>query len=232
MPCLPRRLGTWITVAVLCVLGPALLAGTARAEGSPSIGLSVAAPASVLYGSNATVTLTASNPAAQPYGYNLSYRVVLPEGISYVAGSGLGSGGALEPQTIANEPASGKTTLIWSNVADLSPDSSNVLSLQVKHSTSHFTIGDSYSVEAGAYVAEQARYLPRFSATGVPEGPSSTSYTGYATGSATSTITALQITQAEESTGGEILRGVHDHQVTYKLTVSNSSVNATGKVVV
>jgi len=232
MHLLRRWHGLTAAVAAAAVLGPALLPAPARAEGSPSIGLSVAAPASVLYGANATVTLTATNPPSQPYGYNLSYRAVLPEGVSYVAGSGHSSAGALEPQAIANEPASGKTTLIWSNVADLSPGSSNALSFQVKPSTSHFTIGNSYAVEAGAYVSEQPRYLPKFSAAGAPEGPSSTSYTGYATGSATTTITALQITQAEESAGGKILRGVHDHQITYKLTVTNTSVNATGKVIV
>ncbi len=122
--------------------------------------------------------------------------------------------------------------MIWPNVADLSPGSSNALSFEVKQTTSHFTIGARYGVEAGAYVAEQARYLPKFSAAGAPEGPSSTSFTGYASGSATTTITALQITQAEESPKAEILRGVHDHQVTYKLTVTNTSVNATGKVIV
>ncbi len=219
-------------LACVLVLGAALLAGSAQAEGNPSIGLSVAAPSSVLYGANATVSLTASNPGAQPYGYNLSYRAVLPEGISYVAGSAHTSAGALEPKMITNEPEKGKTTLIWSNVSDLSPGSSNALTFEVKHSTSHFTIGGKFTVEAGAYVSEQARYLPKFSATGAPEGPSSTSYTGFAIGSATSTITALKITQAEESPQGQILRGVHDHQVTYKLSVSNTNVNATGKVVV
>lgn len=219
-----------MALALIGILGPALLAGTAHAEGHPSITLAVGAPATVLYGSNATVTLTAANPAGQPYGYNLSYRVVLPEGISYVAGSGHTPSGALEPEMLANEPAAGKTTLIWSNVADLSPASSNTLTFQVKHSTSHFTIGNSYTVEAGAYIAEQPRYLPKFTATGTPEGPSSTSFTGFATGAATSTITALQVTQAEESPQGEILRGVHDHQVVYKVTVTNTSVGATGKV--
>ena len=229
---LPRFLGVTAALVSAVVLGAALLTATAYAEGSPSIGLSAAASASVLYGSNATVTLTASNPGAQPYGYNLSYRAVLPENISYVAGSAHTSAGAVEPQTIANEPEKGKTTLIWSNVSDLSPGSSNALSFEVKHNTSHFTIGGKFTVEAGAYVAEQARYLPKFSAAGAPEGPSSTSFTGFAVASATTTITALKITQAEESPQGQILRGVHDHQVTYEITVSNTNVNATGKVVV
>jgi large repetitive protein len=219
-------------LAWACLLALLIVPATAAAAGSPAIDLSVGAPTSILYGANATVTLTAENPAKQPYGYNLSYRAVLPEGISYVAGSGHTSAGALEPQIIAGEPESGKTTLIFANVSDLSPASSNALSFQVKHSTSHFTVGGSYTVEAGAYIAEAARYLPKFSATGAPEGPSSTSFTGFATGSATSTISALEIKQAEESPEGEILRGVHDHQVTYKLTVTNTSVGATGKVIV
>lgn len=229
---LPRLMGVAAALASVVVLGAAVLAASAHAEGNPSIDLSVAAPSSVLYGANATVTLTASNPGAQPYGYNLSYRAVLPEGISYVAASAHTSAGAVEPKTIANEPEKGKTTLIWSNVSDLSPGSSNALSFEVKQSTPHFTIGAKFTVEGGAYVAEQARYLPKFSATGAPEGPSSTSYSGFAVGSATSTITALKITQAEESPQGQILRGVHDHQVTYKITVSNTNVNATGKVIV
>jgi len=229
---IPRSiwLGFWALCACLCSL---LAPVAAHAEGSPAINLSVGAPASILYGANATVTLTAENPAKQPYGYNLSYRAVLPESISYVAGSGHSAAGALEPQTIVGEPEPGKTTLIFANVSDLSPASSNAFSFQVKHSTLHYTVGNSYTVEAGAYIAEAARYLPKFSgATGAPEGPSPTSFTGFATGSATTTITALEIKQAEESPEGEILRGVHEHQVTYKLTVTNTSINSTGKVVV
>src|ERR1700722_11867168 len=119
----PRRLGLAGALALLATLTLTLGAGSAEAEGSPAITLSVGAPANVLYGSNATVTLTAANPSGQPYGYNLSSRAVLPEGISYVPGSGHASTGALEPQVIANEPEAGKTTLIWSNVVDLAPAS-------------------------------------------------------------------------------------------------------------
>ena len=226
----PRWLWAAPALALLTVLALALRPPAARAEGSPAISLSVGAPSTVLYGAHATVTLTAANPSGQPYGYNVSYRAVLPEGISYVAGSGQASTGALEPKAIANEPEHGETTLIWSNVADLAPASSNVLTFQVAHSTSHYAVGSSYKVEAGAYIAEAARYVPQFNAEGKPEGPSSTSFTGYATGSKSSTLTALQVSQAEESPEGEILRGVHDHQVVYKLKVTNTSVGPTGKV--
>ena len=226
----PRWLWAAPALTLLIVLTLILRPPAARAEGSPAISLSVGAPSTVLFGTHATVTLTAANPSGQPYGYNVSYRAVLPEGISYVAGSGQASTGALEPKTVANEPEHGETTLIWSNVADLAPASSNVLTFQVAHSTSHYAVGSSYKVEAGAYIAEAARYVPQFNAEGKPEGPSSTSFTGYATGSKSSTLTALQVSQTEESPEGEILRGVHDHQVVYKLKVTNTSAGATGKV--
>jgi uncharacterized repeat protein (TIGR01451 family)/fimbrial isopeptide formation D2 family protein len=226
----PRWLRAVAALTLLVLLAMALGAASAEAEGSPAISLTVGAPGTVLYGTDATVTLTAANPSGQPYGYNVSYRAVLPEGISYVAGSAQASTGALEPEAIANEPEHGETTLIWSNVADLAPASSNTLTFKVAHSTLHYTVGKSYTVEAGAYIAEAARYVPQFDSEGKPEGPSSKSFTGYATGSASSTITALQVSQAEESPEGEILRGVHDHQVVYKLTVTNTSVGATHKV--
>jgi uncharacterized repeat protein (TIGR01451 family)/fimbrial isopeptide formation D2 family protein len=186
----------------------------------------VESPTTVLYGAPASVTLQASNPSGT-YGYNLSYRAVLPAGVSYRSASGRAGGDALAPQVIANEPTTGETTLIWSNVQDLSPSSHGSLSFEVEHSTSHFKVGESYTVQAGAYIASEPRFLPRFSAAGVPEGPSSTSYTGFATASAKTTLSALEITQSEPSPKGEILRGVHDHQVEYTVVVRNTSVNST-----
>jgi large repetitive protein len=218
------------TLALL--LSALLTAPSAHAEGSPNIGLSEVAQGSVLYGASSTVTLSASSPAGQPYGYNLSYRAVLPEGISYVEGSASSSGVSLAPLTIHNEPEHGQTTLIWANVSDLSPESLNTLSFRVSHSTATYSIGSTYKIASGAYLSSQARYLPKFSVSGLPEGPSASSYTGYATATGATTISALQITQSEASPEGEILRGVHDHQTTYKLTVTNSSVNKTTAVVV
>ena len=225
---LPRALVT------LFVVGAASLtiSSPARAEGSPDIALAAESPTTVLYGAPASVTLQASNPSGQPYGYNLSYRTVLPAGISYRSGSAKAGGVALVPQAIANEPTTGETTLIWSNVQDLSPSSHGSLSFEVEHSTSQFKVGESLTVQAGAYIASEARFLPRFSATGVPEGPSSTSYTGFATAGARTTLSALEITQSEPSPKGEILRGVHDHQVEYTLVVHNTSVGSTSDATV
>ncbi len=87
-----------------------------------------------------------------------------------------------------------------------------------------------FTVPAEAFVAEAPRYLPKFSAAGKPEGPGPTSYTGFAKGSAKTAISALEIKQEEGSPEGEILRGVHDHQTVYKVTVTNNKVNATTNV--
>ena len=229
-----RRLPRYarLAAAAAAAAGAACLAAgfapaVAQAEGSPAIALRASSSAEILIGSNATITLEATNPAGQPYGYNLSYRAILPKGVSLVAGSSkLGSGGAAPaPSAIANEPGTGETTLIWSNVGDLSPASQNTLSFAVTPATSSYAVGSTFSVEAGAYIASQARFLPTFSATGVPQGPSSESFTASATGKASTTISAIEISQSTPE--AQILRGVHDHQTVYTITVTNNSVNPT-----
>ncbi len=212
-----------------------IAAAPAAAAGVPNIQLSKQAPASVLYGATSPVTLSASNPSGEPTGYNLSFRDVLPEGISYVAGSAPAVAG--EPQVIANAPATGQTTLIWSNLADLTAASSFSFSYRVAHSQALFDVGDSYTNNAGAYINCNPRYVPDFNALGVPTqsgGDSDCddtlpeeSYTGSATASATTEISAIEITKAEPSPEGELLRGLHDQQTTYTLTLTNNLVNST-----
>jgi uncharacterized repeat protein (TIGR01451 family)/fimbrial isopeptide formation D2 family protein len=225
-------LGFGLAWACLLALLALLLPVAARAEGKPNLGLSVTSPKSVLFGAKATITLEASNPTGEPYGYNLSYRAVLPEGVSYVAKSTkIGTGGMPpEPTVIANQPATGKTTLIWSNVGDLSPASHSTLSFEVTPSQVTYPVASEFTVPAEAFVAEAPRYLPKFKVNGEPKGPESTSFTGYAKGSAKTAISALEIKQEEGSPEGEILRGVHDHQTVYKVTVTNNKVNATTNV--
>jgi uncharacterized repeat protein (TIGR01451 family)/fimbrial isopeptide formation D2 family protein len=215
-------------LALLTLLAPV----AARAEGKPNLGLSVTSPKSILFGAKATVTLEADNPAGEPYGYNLSYRAVLPEGVAYVAGSAkLGSGGAAPTPTILeNQPKTKETTVIWSNVGDLSPASHSTLSFEITPSQVTYPVASEFTVPAEAFLAEAPRYLPKFKANGEPKGPESTSFTGSAKGSSKTTISALEIKQEEGSPEGEILRGVHDHQTVYKVTVTNNKVNATTNV--
>jgi hypothetical protein len=107
---LHRKLFPWTLLVVLC--GGL---GIARADGTPNITALVSA-ANVLYGAPVHVSVTAANPPGT-YGYNLTYRVVLPVGVTY------GGGAPTAPTAIANAPLAGQTTLIFSNVSDLSPNS-------------------------------------------------------------------------------------------------------------
>jgi fimbrial isopeptide formation D2 family protein/uncharacterized repeat protein (TIGR01451 family)/LPXTG-motif cell wall-anchored protein len=212
--------------AALVALGFSYSSGPAPialAAGTPNISLAETAPGSVLYGTPATVTLTASNPAAGSWGYNLTFEDVLPAAISYVSGSGsLGS-----PTILSNEPSLNKTTLIWNNVSDLSPGSVATLSFKLTAATdadpSPFLLpNNTYTDAASAYVNTDPRQVPQFSATGV-----ASNFTGSAAASGTTALSPLQLTLAP---GGVLLRGVHDHQVVYTVTITNNDVHATNGV--
>jgi hypothetical protein len=118
-----RLLGL-VTVVALALMGA--FASLAQAEDTPSIVASVSSSSS-LYGEAVPVTLRAENPLGQPYGYNLSFRVLLPKGVSY------GGGASVAPTEIADRPTTGETTLIFSNVADLSPNSHKEFGLDLTY---------------------------------------------------------------------------------------------------
>jgi uncharacterized repeat protein (TIGR01451 family) len=216
---LPSRNRAWRRVTLM-LLGIAVAAGFAApsALAAPNITLAKEAPPEILFGEDSQVTLHAANPDGQPYGYNLSFRDVLPAGVSYVPGSA-----PVEPRVIPNAPAAGQTTLIFENVSDLSPGSTYSLGYQVRHDTGVLGVGDSYTNQAGAYINDDPRFVPDFGPNGAPTGD----FTGSATDSATTLINAIEIEKDEPSPEGELLRGVHDHQTVYTLTVRNNAVEPT-----
>ncbi len=230
---------TLLALAVACVLFAALLApARAAAEGTPDISLSAVAPAEVLRGAPATITLTASNPEKQPTGYNLSYRAVLPVGVHYAGHAEVG-GEPVTPQIIENAPGAGETTILWVNVADLPAKAETTLSFRALACTTvasscptPYPVGSTFKVSAGAYVATAPRVVPKFGTKGEPIGPSKTSFTGFATGTTTTAIAALEVTQSEPSPEGKILRGLHHQQVVYTVNVKNNETGPTEGTVV
>jgi len=229
------RLSVLLAGCVACLLLVAVFASPASADGTPDIGLTKSTDTEVLLGENSTVTLTASNSTGQPIGFNLSFRDVLPAGIAYVPGSSPDSVG--EPQVISDAPGPGQTTLIWSDVADLTGNSSFSFSFEVSHDTSVYAVGDTYDNQAGAYVNCDFSYVPKFDAQGQPTqsggnpdcsgAPPEESYTGSANASASTTIEAIRIEKSEPSPEGELLRGVHDNQTVYTLRVTNNAEDPT-----
>ncbi len=105
------------------ILAGMLGASAAQAAGTPDLQLA-ATSSSPLYGQTGTASSSAALANGQPKGYNLSFRAVLPAGISY-------SGGAeFPPQVINNAPAAGQTTLIFSNISDLIANSTQPVALE------------------------------------------------------------------------------------------------------
>jgi len=194
---LRSRTGAWLlTLAAVAVW---LGAAAPGAFAAPDITLDKQAPRAVLLGEDSPVTLHVTNPTGQPYGYNLSFRDVLPAGVSYVPGSA-----PVAPRILPNAPAAGQTTLIFENVSDLSPGSAYDLGYQVRHDPAVLGVGDTYTNQAGAYINTDPRFVPDFGANGAPTGD----FTGSATDDATTAINAIEIEKDEPSPEGELLRGV------------------------
>lgn len=222
-----------IALSSVVIAGGLSFLAAAPAQAASSISLSKSAPASALVGDPITYTLAASNPAdsASDAQYNLSFRDVLPAGLTYSGPTKPSTFG--EPKKIAEKDGlgapTGRTILIWSNVADL-PDASSVsLSFVATPDPITFPVGSTVSNSADAYVSSDERKLPEFDAAGDSVSlPSVTS----APDSADTAITALSISKSEPSSEAELVRGVHRETTVYTLNVTNNGENATDSVTV
>jgi fimbrial isopeptide formation D2 family protein/uncharacterized repeat protein (TIGR01451 family) len=219
-------------VVALALIAPA----TASAADEPNISLEKHAPEQALLGTTQAVQLVVKNPVGQPRGYNLSFRDVLPANVSYVPGSSE----AITPRVLANEPKPGETTLLFENVSDLSPGSEYDLSYKVEPSKTFFKLGENAKGEKGthAYVNKAEAFvdlLPRNKPNFEPNGEViPTSVSGRAEAEAETELTAIEV-EKEVISGiegeHELLRGVHEHQAVYKLTVKNNDVGETSGLV-
>jgi uncharacterized repeat protein (TIGR01451 family)/fimbrial isopeptide formation D2 family protein len=223
----PRRLARGAALGAIVALG------VAATPASAALTLDKSAPPRVLLGNESTVTLRATNDGTGPYGYNLSFRDVLPAGVSYVPGSAKFGDIEIDPTVIANAPAAGQTTLIFENVSDISVNASQSVTYRVAHQTSGsgaLAIGDAYVNTATAYANQQPRIVPAFTATGAPVA-SATGMTS-STAQASTEVAAIKIEKSEPNSEGEIMRGVHDHQTVYTLRVTNNGINPTTGITV
>ena len=236
-----KRAGLLALVALVAAALPLVVGvSPAAAEGTPDISLAKRAPAQVLYGDTSPVSLAAENET-DAWGYNLSFRDVLPVGVSYVPSS-VSPATAGEPVILDDQPADGQTTLIWLNVADLAPNNTVTLGYEVSHETTDsptadcttdiLCVNESYTNTAGAFVNSNPRFVPDFDATTGEPIEGSSSFTGSATDDATSTLVPFLLEKSEPNTEGEILRGVHDHATPYTLTITNNLVVDTNDYIV
>lgn len=223
-----RRLAALVTACALATLSASVLGATGASAAGPAITVAGQAPATVLAGAPVRFTLTAANPAAnagaQPE-YNTSFRDVLPVGLTYQPGSTTPAD--LGEPTVLTDPVTGQQTVIWSDVVDMAPGATASLSFSTATS---LPVGSTLYNVATAYASTAPRYVPRFTATGLPIADSRVQQAA-STQSAT-VITALQLTKTESSPAAKALRGAHQHPRIYTLQLSNSSQAATTGVTV
>ncbi len=218
--------------ASLAIVGASLivLPETSAVAAAPTIVVSKSAPGSGLVDSPIRYTLTASNPTATgavPQ-YNVSFRDVLPVGVTYVSGS-TSPADAGDP-TIFTDAVSGAQTLVWDDVADLQVNSTYSLSFSVLPSPTDFPVGTVVSNTASGYVSSDPNVEPDFDATGLPV--ADPAVTSASSAPVSTLISALDIKKSEPSPEAELMRGVHDNSTTYTLTVTNSPLAATNLVTV
>ncbi len=200
--------------------------GQATPAFAAAIAVTTTAPAGVLVGAPIQFQLAASNPSggtAAPE-YNLTFRDVLPAGVTYVAGS-------TSPAT-AGEPdvrtaADGRQVLIWSNVSDLAVGAREGLSFSAQPDVAVHPVGSVVVNTADAYTSTDPRSLAKFTAQGAYASGASE----IASSAPTSTsISALEIIASEPSPEHELLRGVHDQSTVYTLRTRNNARAATAGV--
>ena len=225
----PRALAMLVVTTLLAGLLAVVAFAQPVAAAASAMTVAVKADGSVLNGDQASVTITASNPAsaATPL-YNLGYSYVLPAGVSYVAGSaGKQTGDPVVTTRTAEQ--GGGTLLVWSNISDLVVGDAKSITFQVKSTDAAFPVGSSFTGTAQVAASSDARNVPTFDATGAP----ATKFTDSATSEVASTaVSALKITKDEPSSEHELVRGVHQRPTVYTLTVTNTQQDATNGVTV
>ena len=206
---------------------------TVEAQTPPLVlNVTKAAPAQVLAGDPVSYKVTASNASGVP-GFNLTFRDVLPLGVTYDGPTTPAAVG--EPDIITNEVpdplAPGLTipqqTLIWSNVGDVQVGDSITFDFAVtlnetpdptRPSLPVYEVGSIVTNTVTGSASADPRIVQRFlPATGVPI-PNPAVVSDTASGGAT-TLTAIQVEKSEGSPEGELLRGVHRFTTAYTLDV-------------
>lgn len=226
-----RRRNTTRTRRRLAAPVAALMAGTLLAvvPATPAVAaegvlLTKEAPEQVMLGEPATITLTARNTGDEPE-YNLSFRDVLATGVTYRPGSSAPAGVG-EPQVLTR--TDGRQVLVWANVSDLPVGAEQELRFEVVPGVAPHPVADEFRNTADVYLSADPRTVPKFDGQGA--------YTSGATvqdasNETVTDITAIEVEKEEPSPEHELVRGVHDHDTTYTLTVTNNDHHASNAVV-
>jgi large repetitive protein len=226
-----RRITVFAAVASLLCVGVVALDRPAASAATPGIAVTKQGPSSVLIGQPVTYTLTASNPTSNPGvapEYNLSFRDVLPVGVTYQAGST--SSADLGEPSITTNATTGQQTLLWVNVSDLLRGGSQSLTFSAIPDTTALPVGSTFTNTGEGYASTSPRTVPKFAADGTPVADGAVQSATSAP--VTTIVSPLSVSKAEPSPESKLLRGAHDQTTVYTLTVSSGDVAPNDDVIV
>lgn len=197
----------------------------------------------ILAGEDATFDVSITNTSTTN-GYNASLTVLLPSGIDFVSSGGMGSpvvypSGASLPnsaKTQAGDPLAtvpaGMQLWVFQDVADLPGTATYPSSVTVRPDADLFPVGAEPDITLAGYISADAALLPVFDGSTGVGGTAAAAETSGGTSTTDMPVQALRLTKSEPSPEIELLRGVHDHQTVYTLTVENTPQGDTDAVTI
>jgi uncharacterized repeat protein (TIGR01451 family)/fimbrial isopeptide formation D2 family protein len=195
----------------------------------------------ILAGEDATFDVSLTNSAAGAGGYNVGFTLLLPNDIDFVSSGALGSpvvyaSGATLPNSSKTPPLptvpNGSQLWVFEDVSDLPATADYSSTLTVRPRATTFPVGAAPSFQLNGYVSSDPALKPVFDGSTGVGGAAALAETSSGVASTTVPVQALRLTKHEPSPEIELLRGVHDHQTQYTLTVENTPQGDTSGVTI
>lgn len=238
-----RRLTAFLLAPalVLGVVGAGVWAADsagAAALPAPAAGLSLQSTgggeadekAFILAGEDATFDVSLENASTTADGYNIAFTLTLPNGIAFQS-SPMGTpvmyaSGAELPNSARTPPLStvpaGMQVWVFEDAADLPRGASYASTVTVRPDATVYPVGAGPTIALAGYVSSDATLKPIFDGSTGVGGTAALAETSSGTASTQVPVRALRLTKAEPSPEIELLRGVHQNQTVYTLTVENT----------
>ncbi|MEV7692429.1 isopeptide-forming domain-containing fimbrial protein [Microbacterium sp. NPDC089189] len=232
-------LGVWSATSATAAALPAPTASLALQDTGGAHGDADPKPF-ILAGEDATFDVSLTNSAADAGGYNIGFTLSVPNGIDFVA-SGLGTpviyaSGATLPNSSKTPPLptvpAGTQLWVFEDVADLPATADYASTLTVRPDAAVFPVGAAPTFRLDGYVSSDPALKPVFDGSTGVGGAAALAETSSDDAVTTAPVKALRLTKSEPSPEIELLRGVHDHQTVYTLTIENTPQGATDGVTV
>ncbi len=213
----------------------------ASAAAIPAPTATISAPQSVvLAGEDLTLTVAATNSSASANGYNTSFAISMPNGISFVSSGGMGSpivypSGAQLPNSAKTPPLStvpaGSQLWVFMDAADLPAKATYSSTVTVRPDASVFPVGAAPRFDLSAFVSSDPKLLPMFDGSTGIGGQAALADTSSATSSTTTPLSALRLSKSEPAPR-RARPGRARSPTTYTLTVENTPEGATNGVTI